>query len=170
MLCASHHCTLPGAGVGEGSTGDAVGLDWTKLNRLGLHCLSTVRRMHKDYWLFLLYLWNKAGWRLLGLTGVVGHGWPGEVHGVKGDNGSLEEAWGGLSLLWANGAERRFNMAEPTGDTPISLPKKVWSQLLTQIQSSFIYFASFPSHQHFTATLADHLNVFCISSFVSCEL
>lgn len=39
----------------------------------------------------------------MGLTGVVGHGWPGDVHGVEGDEGGLEQAWAGLSLLRRDG-------------------------------------------------------------------
>lgn len=34
-----------------------------------------------------------------GLTGVVGHGRPGHVHDVEGDEGGLEETGAGLGLL-----------------------------------------------------------------------
>lgn len=41
MPCASHHWTLEGAVVGEAGKGGGVGLlGLTRLNRLGLHCLS----------------------------------------------------------------------------------------------------------------------------------
>lgn len=41
--------------------------------------------------------------RIFLLTGVVGHGRPGDVHGVEGDDGGLEETGAGLSLLCKTG-------------------------------------------------------------------
>lgn len=95
MLWASHHCTL---GAGVGATGPGAGVaapGWTRLSRLGLHFLSALG--HTETSRFCPG--GVVSGELAGLTGVVGHGRPGHVHDVEGDDGGLEETGAGLGLL-----------------------------------------------------------------------
>lgn len=52
---------------------------------------------------------------MTGLTGVVGHGRPGHVHDVEGDDGGLEETGAGLGLLEGSKGQARQEVIDRTG-------------------------------------------------------
>lgn len=52
------------------------------------------------------------------LTRLVGHGCPGEVHGVEGDDRGLEEARAGLMLLFKDTEARQGQKGKGLGTSP----------------------------------------------------